>query len=325
MDFPKDHVLTKNDLVAGFKAVGLEAGMHVVCHSAMRFFGRRIENGADDIIDALEEIITPAGTLVMPTFSSHIGYFLEVLHARCGEAGFRGTLHEFWSGMKEHAESEGGFSLFPYDTPQEFWGRMHDEGMFNGNRKDWEVGPAERDLSDDDEVFVRKNGPALPPDELRPERMPINTGKIPATYSLRPETRRSEQFSGSFTAWGAMTDRILERHDNHSSKVFEDHPLYRMKDIGGKILLIGINHGNNSTVHVAEAAAIRARSVDIPNEYLGHFMVLDEPLTQMGAQSLGKIADAEIRLVDTRALYRLVADILDEKLKDKAGSGTAEA
>ena len=44
--------LTSNDLVEGFREVGLKPGDVVLAHSAMRTFGP-IDGGADAVIDAL--------------------------------------------------------------------------------------------------------------------------------------------------------------------------------------------------------------------------------------------------------------------------------
>lgn len=60
--------VTSNDLVNGFREVGLKPGDVVLAHSAMRTFGS-IENGADAVVAALLEVIGPRGTLVVPTFT----------------------------------------------------------------------------------------------------------------------------------------------------------------------------------------------------------------------------------------------------------------
>ena len=60
--------VTSNDLVEGFREVGLKPGDVVLAHSAMRTFGP-IDGGADAVIDALLEVIGPRGTLVVPTFT----------------------------------------------------------------------------------------------------------------------------------------------------------------------------------------------------------------------------------------------------------------
>ena len=57
-----------NELVEGFRRVGLKAGDVVLTHSAMRTFGR-IEGCADAVVDALLEVLGPRGTLVVPTFT----------------------------------------------------------------------------------------------------------------------------------------------------------------------------------------------------------------------------------------------------------------
>ncbi|MEN6544744.1 MAG: AAC(3) family N-acetyltransferase [Armatimonadia bacterium] len=57
--------LTKADIVAGLKQLGVEPGMVIMVHSALASFGE-VEGGADTVIDALLEVVSPEGTLVMP-------------------------------------------------------------------------------------------------------------------------------------------------------------------------------------------------------------------------------------------------------------------
>ena len=315
MDAAERPYVSRRDLVAGLRGVGLESGMHVVVHSSLKRFGV-VEDGPHGVIDALEEVITPAGTLVMPTFTSRLRFFLESLHAEClraGVPGFEGTLGELYARVKA-IWLAAGFRIVPFAAPALLWKRFHDEQVFKW--AGWTIEPQTPGLPDDARVHVAKDGPPLPPEELHPWRIPCDVGLIPETFWRRPEARRSQHYSGSFAAWGALTDQIIGDHDNYTPHVFEDHPLYRMKEVGGKIILLGINHGNNSTVHVAEQAAVLARGLkNVPDEFLGHFMVLDKPLSERGAQTIGRIGNAEVRLADTRAVYALVADILDGKLR----------
>ena len=60
--------VTSNDLIEGFREVGLKPGDVVLAHSAMRTFGP-IDGGADAVIDALREVTGPRGTVVVPTFT----------------------------------------------------------------------------------------------------------------------------------------------------------------------------------------------------------------------------------------------------------------
>lgn len=60
--------LTHADITAGLYHLGLPAGAGVVVHSSLRSFGR-VEGGARTVIEALMEVLTPQGTLLMPSFN----------------------------------------------------------------------------------------------------------------------------------------------------------------------------------------------------------------------------------------------------------------
>lgn len=61
-------MINQQDLENGFRRVGLEAGDIVLVHSSYNSFGG-VEGGPQAVIDALLEVLTPAGTLIMPTFN----------------------------------------------------------------------------------------------------------------------------------------------------------------------------------------------------------------------------------------------------------------
>jgi aminoglycoside N3'-acetyltransferase len=60
--------VTQADLVEGFRELGLSSGMGVMVHSSLSSFGR-VEGGPTAVIQALMEILTPEGTLLMPSFN----------------------------------------------------------------------------------------------------------------------------------------------------------------------------------------------------------------------------------------------------------------
>ncbi|MHC4713692.1 MAG: AAC(3) family N-acetyltransferase [Planctomycetota bacterium] len=60
--------VTRADIVAGLRRVGLRRGDRVNIHSSLSSFGM-VEGGAQTVILALLEILGPEGTLMMPTFS----------------------------------------------------------------------------------------------------------------------------------------------------------------------------------------------------------------------------------------------------------------
>lgn len=61
-------MLTFDDLVREFTALGLEAGDTLLVHSSYKSFGG-VEGGPQTVIDALLHVLGEEGTLVMPTFN----------------------------------------------------------------------------------------------------------------------------------------------------------------------------------------------------------------------------------------------------------------
>jgi aminoglycoside 3-N-acetyltransferase len=59
--------VSREQLVSGLRALGLQAGDHVLAHSALSSFGH-VEGGAQTVVDVLVDLIGPHGTLVMPYF-----------------------------------------------------------------------------------------------------------------------------------------------------------------------------------------------------------------------------------------------------------------
>jgi aminoglycoside 3-N-acetyltransferase len=61
-------MVTKIDIIAGLYALGLEAGAGVMVHSSLKSFGH-VDGGAQAVIEALMEVLTPQGTLLLPSFN----------------------------------------------------------------------------------------------------------------------------------------------------------------------------------------------------------------------------------------------------------------
>jgi len=100
--------LTKQDLAREFSNLGLQAGDIVLVHSSYKSLGG-VEGGPQTVIDALLDVLTPDGTLIMPTFNfnfnkgepwdvlktpSHMGAITEL--ARTNPASRR-VFHPFYS------------------------------------------------------------------------------------------------------------------------------------------------------------------------------------------------------------------------------------
>jgi len=60
--------VTQTEIVAGLRQLGLQAGDGVMVHSSLKSFGR-VKDGPQTVIAALMEVLTSAGTLLMPSFN----------------------------------------------------------------------------------------------------------------------------------------------------------------------------------------------------------------------------------------------------------------
>jgi aminoglycoside N3'-acetyltransferase len=74
--------VTRGDIVTGLCQLGLRAGDGVVVHSSLKSFGV-VTGGAQTVIEALMESITPEGNLLMPSFN----------HGTAFEDGMPGYFH----------------------------------------------------------------------------------------------------------------------------------------------------------------------------------------------------------------------------------------
>jgi len=63
-------IITTRSLIADFARVGLTAGQTLIVHTSMRALDGYVVGGPVAVVDALMDVLTPTGTLVMPTHSS---------------------------------------------------------------------------------------------------------------------------------------------------------------------------------------------------------------------------------------------------------------
>ncbi len=97
---------------------------------------------------------------------------------------------------------------------------------------------------------IRDTMPAFQTD-VTPTR---GMGVIPETFRKQNGVLRSYHPHLSFAAWGKHAREIIENHGLEFG-LGESSPLARIYDLQGYVLLLGVGHGNNTSLHLAEYRA----------------------------------------------------------------------
>ncbi|MDE1822357.1 MAG: AAC(3) family N-acetyltransferase [Euryarchaeota archaeon] len=244
--------VTRARLVADLLRLGVRPGMDVLVHSSMSALGW-VVGGAQTVLEALEEAVGPAGTLMMPAYS--------------------------------------------YSLPEP---------------SRWTDPPVPESWWDP----IRRNVPPFDP-ELSPTR---GVGVVAELFRTQPGTQRSHHPNVSFSARGPNALHLLGHHSLDFG-MGERSPLSHFYDLNGKVLLLGVDHRANSSIHLAEfRSRWKGRDTVVPFEgrmVRGHRVVrvrfrdLDgtsEDFAELGrdfeqathAVTTGRVGCGEARLMDQR-------------------------
>ena len=181
-----DRPATASSLARQLAALGVEAGQVVIVHASLSRLGW-VVGGATAVVQALEDVVGPEGTLVMP---SHTTALTDPCH---------------WENPP---------------VPESWWQKIRD---------------------------------SLP--AFDPRRTPsAHMGAIAELFRTEPGVVRSNHPVGSFTARGPLAEEIVCTHPLEDA-FGECSPLGRLYDLGASVLLLGVGHDNNTSLHLAEARA----------------------------------------------------------------------
>ncbi|MBK8022109.1 MAG: AAC(3) family N-acetyltransferase [Chloroflexi bacterium] len=186
IDFSRPGPSTVTTLMADLHAAGLKAGDIVLVHSALSKIGW-VAGGPVAVVQALMRILTPDGTLMMPT---HTG-----------------------------DNSDPAYWVAP-PVPESWWSIIRDE--------------------------MPAYDPAITPTRAM--------GAIVEAFRTFRGVVRSAHPAVSFAAWGRYAHELTAEH-HPEVDLGEGSPLARLYDHDGYVMLIGVDHGNNTSLHLAEYRA----------------------------------------------------------------------
>lgn len=255
---------TRASVARDVRRLGVRTGMHVIVHSSLKAVGR-VVGGPVAVIQALMDVVTPAGTIVMPTQST----------------GYTDPAH--W--MNPPAP-----------------------------RREWPV--------------YRR---AMPAYDARYTPTSIKaTGIIPETFRSFPGVMRSRHPAYSFAAWGRRA-RWITAGQPFADGLGRRSPLGKLYDLDGRVLLIGVWHGVSTSLHLAESLIekwpkmtnggpvlvrgkrrwLRWREPDGDSD---RFAGLGRAFERVHPVRIGKVGDAESRLVSQRAMVDFAVPWLRRRL-----------
>ena len=148
-------------------------------------------------------------------------------------------------------------------------------------------------------------------------------GVVADTFWRLPGVRRSDS-PHAFAAVGPRAEALLTPHPADFPHG-PDSPVGRVLEFDGQVLLLGVNHDANTTVHLAESlAGVRYRRpkhvtvlrdgdpMRVDYEEIDHccerFQLVDEWLDSARLQTKGRVGHAEARLMRSR-------DVVDQVLR----------
>jgi len=164
---------------------------------------------------------------------------------------------------------------------------------------------------------------------------PCWTGKVPEAFRKRKEAKRSLHPTHSVAAIGPMAETLIKDHEKAVTPCGINTPYERIAELGGYVLLIGVDQNRNTTFHTAEEIAEvpyhiqpdlaeakiiaeDGREIVVPIKLHRYgperdFNIMEDRFKREGIMKIGKIGKSTIRLLKAK---EMIEAIVDELRKD---------
>jgi len=171
---------------------------------------------------------------------------------------------------------------------------------------------------------------------------PACIGALPRTAALRKDGYRSLHPTHSLWGHGKGAEEYLRGEEALCTPCAPTSAYGRLAEAGAKILLIGVGNDKNTFIHAVEEMAdlpnrlspepLALTVIDhngnaIPvsmhrhfctetNDVSRYFVNFEPALTDCGAQTLGKLGNAEVRVVDAKKCRDVILGVLSRANRD---------
>ncbi|MBI1279982.1 MAG: aminoglycoside N(3)-acetyltransferase [Anaerolineaceae bacterium] len=195
----------------------------------------------------------------------------------------------------------------------------------NTNPENWKHPPQPADWI----AIIQANMPAFDAATSPPRNM----GAIADLFRIWPGTVRSHHPVGSFSARGVHADYLTNNHQLLDEFGITS-PLARLYELDGYILLLGVGHGNDSSLHLAEHRATwpskhsvvegSAVLVDGVREWVrfdmldldtSDFVTIGEAYEKQAGLIRGRVGQAEVRFMKQRPLIDFAVEWMEANRK----------
>lgn len=165
-----------------------------------------------------------------------------------------------------------------------------------------------------------------------PEKTPSAVGIISEVFRRRPGVLRSLHPVHSVAACGARAEEIVKGHERCATGCGEGTPYMKIIQLGGKVMLLGVDMDRNTMMHTLEEAAgvqyLLELEIPAPNypPYNGKgtfvlrkfppghrdFLRITPDLRKAGVMKEGRIGKAVTKVMEAKGLFEVGLRILKE-------------